>query len=96
MHTLTLNFRNVGSGRTVLADFFVNGTGVTLSSASGSCYTYTATNTFLPPGGTCMAVLTIPPGVRITAGYAYSLRLVTRNGSVFTYTLIAGQSGTPS
>jgi hypothetical protein len=96
MHTLTLNFRNTGTGRAVLADFFVNGTAATLSSTTGSCFTYTTTTTFLLPGATCVAVLTIPSGVRITAGYAYSVRLVTRDGSVFTYTLIAGQSGTPS
>jgi hypothetical protein len=100
MHNLTLYLRNVGTGRTVLADFFVNGTSVTLDSSRGSCYTYTATNTFLPPGGgassNCIAILTIPSGMKITAGYAYAVRLVTRDGSVFTYTLIAGQSGTPS
>lgn len=95
MHTLTLNLRNTGSGRAVLADFFVNGTAVTLSSTTGTCFTYTTTTTFLPPGSTCVAVLTIPQATSITAGYAYSLRLVTRDGSVFTYTLIAGQSGTP-
>jgi hypothetical protein len=96
MHTLTLNFRNTGTGRAILADFFVNGTAVTLSSTTGSCFTYTRTNTFLPPGSTCVAVLTIDPSIRITAGYAYAVRLVTRDGSVFTYTLTAGQSGTPS
>jgi hypothetical protein len=96
MHTLTLNFRNTGSGRAILADFFVNGTAVTLSSSTGSCFTYTAANTFLPPGSTCVAVLTIDSGTRITEGYAYSVRIATRDGSIFTYTLIAGQSGTPS
>jgi archaellum component FlaG (FlaF/FlaG flagellin family) len=94
MHNLTLYFRNTGSGRAVLADFFVNGTAATLT--SGSCTTYTATNTYLLPGGTCVAVLTIPTGLTIAKGYAYSVRLVTRDGSVFSYTLIAGQSGTPS
>lgn len=96
MHTLTLVFRNTGTGRAILADFFVNGTAATLSSSIGSCFTYTATTTFLPPGSTCVAVLTIPTTTSVTAGYAYSLRLVTRDGSVFAYTLIAGQSGSPS
>lgn len=96
LHNLTLYLRNTGTGRAVLADFFVNGAAVTLSSSKGSCFTYTATTTFLAPSGTCVAILTIPVGVTITAGYAYSVRLVTRDGSVFTYTLIAGQSGAPS
>ena len=102
MHTLTLTFRNTGSGLALLADFFVNGTAVTLANTAGSCFTYTGltgttgTTTFLTPGGTCVAVLTIPSTMTITAGYAYSVRIVTRDGSVFTYTLTAGQSGTPS
>jgi len=96
LHSLNLTLRNTGSGQTVLADFFVNGTSVTLSSTTGSCYTYTTTTTHLLPGTTCVAVLTIPATMTITAGYAYSVRLVTIDGSVFTYTLTAGQSGTPS
>jgi len=94
MHILTLYLRNTGTGRAILADFFVNGTSVTLNSTKGSCFTYTAT--LLAPTFPCVAILTIPSGVTITAGYAYSVKLVTRDGSVFTYTLIAGQSGTPS
>jgi hypothetical protein len=94
MHNLTLYLRNTGSGRAILADFFVNGTSVSLASNKGSCFTYTATS--LLPTFPCVAILTIPSGVTITAGYAYSVKLVTRGGSVFTYTLIAGQSGTPS
>jgi len=96
MHNLTLYLRNTGVGRAVLADFLVNGTLVTLSNTRGSCFTYTATTTFLAPSSTCVAYLTIPSAVTITAGYAYSVRLVTRDGSIVTYTLIAGQSGTPS
>jgi len=96
MHNLTLQFRNTGTGRAILADFFVNGTAVTLSGTTGTCFTYTTTTTFLPPGSTCVAVLTIPSTTIIRAGYAYSVRLVTRDGAVFTYTLTAGQSGTPS
>lgn len=96
LHNLTLYLRNTGTGRSILADFFVNGTAVTLVSNKGSCFTYTAATTFLPPTSTCVAILTIPGSVKITAGYAYSVRVATRDGSVFTYTLIAGQSGAPS
>jgi hypothetical protein len=94
MQNLTLDLRNTGTGRTILGDFFVNGVKVTLASNQGSCFTYTTT--ILPPTSTCVAILTIPNGITITAGYAYSVKLVTKDGSVFTYTLIAGQSGTPS
>ena len=95
LHNLTLDLRNTGSGRTILSDFFVNGIAATLASNQGSCFTYTATTTYLPPTSTCVAILTIPTSVTITSGYAYSVKLVTRDGSTFTYTLIAGQSGTP-
>jgi hypothetical protein len=90
LNNLTLYLRNTGSGRGLLADFFVNGTKVTLT--KGSCVTYTTTA--LTPGSTCTAVLTIS-GLNIKAGYAYIVKLVTKDGSIFSYSLVAGQSGPP-
>jgi flagellin-like protein len=91
MTHLTLYLRNAGSGRGLLGDFFVNATLVTLT---GSCTTYTTTP--LLPGNTCTAILSVSaiPKAPI-AGYAYAVRLVTKDGSVFSYNLIAGQSGAP-
>lgn len=86
---LTLYLRNTGSGLGILSDFFVNGTAATLT--QGSCTAYTSTA--LKPGGTCVAVLTVSGTIK--AGYSYTLKLVTKDGSVFSYSLIAGQSGPP-
>ncbi len=63
--------------------------------------TGTATGTYtvsglIPQGATsCQAVLTIPstgPTTTILSGVAYSVRVVTSDGSVFAYSCIAGQS----
>lgn len=91
LNNLTLYLRNTGSGRGMLADFFVNGVPATLNSTKGNCATYTTTP--LLPGNTCTAVLTVSG--TIVAGYAYVVKLVTKDGSIFSYSLIAGQSGPP-
>lgn len=92
--TLTLYLRNTGSGLGILADFFVWGTNVTL--ASGSCKTYTTTA--LTPGNVCTAVLKVPSAIAstLTRGHAYPVKFVTKDGSVFSYNLILGQSGSPT
>jgi len=89
LNNLTLYLRNTGSGQGLLSDFLINGNAAALT--KGSCTTYT-TNA-LKPGSACTAVLTLSG--TITAGYSYPLQLVTKDGSVFSYSLIAGQSGAP-
>jgi hypothetical protein len=94
LQTLCLTLRNAGSGFAVLADFFVAGVKVT-APIKGSCAAYTA-KSLLPQsasGGTqssCTAVLVIA-NPTIVNGVAYSVRVVTVDGSVFSYSCIAGQ-----
>lgn len=88
--TLKISLRNTGTGRTILADIFVNATAIT--SWTGTCTTYKTSS--LTPQSTCTAVLTISKTP--TSGFSYVLKLVTKDGSIFTYNLIAGKSGTPT
>jgi hypothetical protein len=96
LHTLQLTFRNVGSGLAVFAAFYINGNGTAaaLKMPGSTCTTITNGNT-MTPQSTCKAILAIQPKFKITAGVAYSVRVTTTNGGVFTYSCIAGQnSGT--
>lgn len=97
--SITLALRNTGSGQGFIADYFVNGTAVTTVTYVCPATTITGTtNLQLMPGNSCTATLTVPTTVSNNAkpGYAYIVKLVTTNGSVFTFNVIAGQSGTPT
>jgi hypothetical protein len=103
LHTLRVTLRNTGSGLAVLAAFYVSGQAVTLKSG-GTCAVFNSTRTTtLYPQATatataagrssrCIAILAIPDSLTISAGLTYSLRVVTRDGGVFTYSCIAGHS----
>ena len=90
----------------MIADYFVNGTTVTTVTYTCASSTFAITSTTgattrnlqLMPGNSCTATLTVPTTVSTKAiiGYAYVVKIVTTNGSVFTFSVIAGQSGTPT
>jgi hypothetical protein len=101
LHTLKVTFRNTGSGLAIFAAFYVSGQAVTLRSGSTcAVLNATRTTTLYPQATTsvagrnsrCVAVLGIPSTLTIVAGLTYSVRVVTRDGGVFTYSCIAGHS----
>src|SRR3972149_6899004 len=98
-HALKVVLRNVGSGRGILADFFINGTRVALTSASNATYPSTCaqfTTSSLNPQVPCTAYLIVPANL-VKPGYGYTLKVITRDGSVQTFSIIAGRiSGTSS
>jgi flagellin-like protein len=81
---LTLTVRNVGSGLANIAAYYVNG--IKYTPTGGTC-TSTAT---LQPQQSCKVTLTIAAGSALS-GVAYSVRVVTKDGGVFSYSCIAGQ-----
>jgi archaellum component FlaF (FlaF/FlaG flagellin family) len=92
LHTLKVTLRNTGSGLAVFAAFYVSGQAVALKSGS-TCTIFNATSTVtLQPQSSCVAILGIPSGFTISAGFAYAVRIVTRDGGVFSYSCIAGRS----
>ncbi len=86
--SLNLTVRNVGSGLTNIAAYYVNGIKVT---ASGAC----TTTTTLQPQKSCTVKLTIPGvlnGQTVLAGVAYAVKVATKDGGVFAYSCVAGQT----
>ena len=90
--TLTLHLRNVGSAAINLAgsDYFVNG--VKITTPAWSLCTQTNSLTVLPQGA-CSVDLPVsgftPP---LSSGVAYSVKIVTPDGAVFSYSAIMGQA----
>jgi flagellin-like protein len=78
---LTGSFRNVGTATINIggADVFINGLQGTLT-----CSTATLT-----PTGSCTFTVTVPAGT-YNPGGAYSLKVVTPSGGVFSYSVIYG------
>jgi len=90
--TITVTLRNVGSATENLgaADYFVNGVKVT-SAVAGSVCTNISTVT---PTQNCQVVLTPAQSAgSLTVGAAYSLKVVTPTGGVFSYSVMDGGSG---
>jgi len=85
--------RNVGSGRGTLAAFYVGNStasiAVNLNSTLGS--TCTTANP-LNPQVSCLAVLSIPISFKVTPNTAYTVKVVTKDGAIFPFSCIAGQS----
>jgi FlaG/FlaF family flagellin (archaellin) len=80
-------FRNVGSASVDVgaADYFVNGLAATMG---GACV-----GLVLDPQDSCEATITPDGSVTITSGVAYTLKIVTPDGAVFSYSVVAGQAG---
>jgi flagellin-like protein len=98
LNTLKLTLRNTGSGLAVFAAFYVTGNKVALKAGS-TCTTISATTTItasstistLKPQSACGAILDLT-GLTISRGLAYSVKVVTKDGGVFSYSCIAGHS----
>ena len=89
--SLILTVRNVGSGLANIAGYYVNGLKPTVTGACTSVTTTTITTiTTLQPQQSCKVTLTIT-AASFVSGVAYSVKVVTNNGGVFSYSCIAGQ-----
>ena len=95
--SLVLTVRNVGTANVVVADVFVNGAkianpAVANAGTSTGCNTPTGT---IPVQSSCSVTLTnanINSATSVTGGVAYSIKVVTVDGAVFSYSAIDGQS----
>ena len=91
LQRLNLILRNVGSGRGTIAAFYISSTtsyvAININNTS-TCKTTTA----LLPQTTCNATLFIPISFSISQGISYTVKVATRDGAVFSYTCIAGQT----
>ena len=79
-NTITLYARNVGSAEVILDAVYVGG-----NMAS------TNMGTTLPVLGPVIQV-DVTPGGTYTSGVAYTMKVITKTGGVFTFSLICGSS----
>ena len=88
--TPAMTMRNVGSAGINIAgaDWFINGVAEIVT--VGSCSTG-STGSSLLPQGSCAVTLTTT-GLTPSSGVAYTIKVVTPDGAVFSYAAIAGQA----
>jgi flagellin-like protein len=84
---VTLTLRNVGPAQVQFADWFINGVSVT---PAGACITGGTPAGTLAVGASCLVSLTAPAGT--TSGTSYTIKIVSVDGAVFTFSAIAGSS----
>jgi hypothetical protein len=91
LNSLLLNVRNIGTN--VLnfnsADWFVGGVKMSVSVTNPTGGTCT-TNTAVSPGTLCLATATIS-GLTVNSGIVYVVKIVLRDGAIFSISAIAGQ-----
>ena len=90
-NTLKLAIRNVGSVDVTMADFFFiartrNTTALTFGAGCNS------PRGLLPVRASCILTFPMPSGFTPASGIAYMVKIVTKDGAVFSYSCIAGQS----
>jgi len=79
---MTLNLRNTGSSAVTVDKVYVGGTAGTLG------------GTLDIPVGTSQPVTVTPDvGLTLTLGTAYTVKIITKTGGVFSYSCIYGSSG---
>lgn len=87
--SLVLTLRNVGPVNVQIQDYFVNG--ALVPTVTGSCGYSGEANYQLSVGSSCAEILT-PVSVTISVGVGYVIKIVAVDGSVFSFTAIAGSA----
>ena len=86
-----LTLRNVGVAKVTLTDFFIAGTRNTtdlkFNGTIGGCV-----QGVLKVQSVCVITFYVPTSVPISSGITYNVKIVTRDGAVFSYSCIAGQA----
>ena len=84
---VTLTLRNVGPAAVEFSDAFINGQNT--GGGTGTCKFNDPAN-LLDVGSSCTMILT--PAIAPSGGVAYTIKVVTIDGAVFSYSAIYGQS----
>jgi len=81
--TLTLYLRNVGSAEVEVDAIYIAGNSTTIAGTK-----------VLPVQGPAQEITVTPPGgTSYTSGVAYTVKIVTKTGGIFSYSVIYGSSG---
>jgi archaeal type IV pilus assembly protein PilA len=87
---LNLTLRNVGVAKVSMSDFFIAGTRNTTALTFGSgCNTPRGV---LAVQVSCVVTFPMPTGLTPTSGLAYSVKIVSKDGAIFSFSCIAGQT----
>jgi flagellin-like protein len=90
LSVLCLTVRNVGVAQITMTDFFIAGARNTSAITFGSgC---NSPKGVLAVQASCTLTFPTPTGFTATSGNAYGIKIVTKDGAVFSYSCIAGQS----
>lgn len=89
--TLCLTLRNVGATKIVMGDFFIAGTRNTTDLKFNGTVTGCAQGV-LNVRNMCVITFYVPTGLTVSSGVAYSFKMVTKDGAVFSFSCIAGQA----
>jgi hypothetical protein len=91
LSTLKLTLRNVGVAKVTFSDFFIAGQGNTTALTFGSgC---NSPRGVLTVQSSCVVTFSIPTGFSATSGIVYSVRVISIDGAIFSFSCIAGRAG---
>ncbi|MGA8905902.1 MAG: archaellin/type IV pilin N-terminal domain-containing protein [Candidatus Bathyarchaeia archaeon] len=86
----TLTIRNDGAATINFADFFLQGVKNTTDLTTSNCPSPNAY--VLPVQSSCTLTFPVPSGLTVTSGIAYMVKFVAKDGTVFTFSLVAGSN----
>ena len=89
--TLCLTLRNVGAAKVTMSDFFIAGARNTTDLSFGTgC---NSPQGVLNVQGTCIVTFPVPSSLSASSGMAYTIKIATRDGAIFSFSCIVGQAG---
>lgn len=83
-----ITIRNDGASSITLIDFFMQGVRNTSDLTTTNCPSPNAY--VLPVQSSCTLTFPNPTGLTVTSGVAYTIKLVAKDGTIFTFSCIAG------
>jgi len=86
----SLTIRNDGAATITFAVFFMQGVQNTTDLTTSNCPSPNAY--VLPVQSTCTLTFPIPSGLTVTSGIAYMVKFVAKDGTLFTFSIIAGSN----
>jgi len=84
----TLTIRNDGAASITLADYFMQGIQITPVSPD----TCPSAPSALAVQSSCTLTFPIPSSLTVTSGLAYTVKFVANDGTIFTFSIIAGSN----
>jgi flagellin-like protein len=84
-----ITIRNDGAATITFADFFLQGVAVQPTAGGSGCPGASAPYS-LTVQSSCILTFPVPTGLTVTSGIAYAVKLVAKDGTIFTFSCIAG------